>query len=240
MRRNPQVLDGAQLVIIDVDRWMFNKNQPEFLLPMFYRYANLHDRLLLDSADQRVQAVADLLLLHYRERRSLGNWLQGVIDLTRGYYELDSSAERVLWTKEATEIRKTQRKFQPRQVAIRHMADYEQSHRMHVVVDEFVEMCRQRGAKVVFVHTPTTDAYRTCFSEIPGAPQAEEEYFRWLKSFGREHNVIVFNTPDSAGVRKDQFVDYGHLNREGATQLTKAVVRDLFQRSLLPLPPVQR
>lgn len=240
--RNPKLLKQAELVIINVSRWMVNQNRRQTrspaemvgIRPLFYKLANLNDRLFLDRPRELMEAMLDLLFRHLAEKRSLRDWGRGFLDAFRGTSSLRLSTERVWWNKEFWELHVPDENFQPSKAARAHMMEFFISRRMQNLWKEFLQLCHSENLRIVILHPPNPLAYQSAFVSIPGALEGERQYWDFLHELRQQAVVLAYPTPTSAGLEDSDFLDYGHLTKLGATKFTRLVVRELATRSLLP------
>lgn len=235
IRRNPQLLQRADLVVVDLTRSMLNGNNR--IRPLFYRLADLDHRLALDRLGDRLEAVVDLGLLNFREKRGIDQWVQGLVRLLRPERPEPPSPSppRPLWAMTAEARLRSTANFQADVVAARQMTGFTESRMMRTFTDDFVRLCNERGVRLVVMVTPTADGFRDSFPKVPGAVRGNEAFFRWLDGLKDRATVLVFDSPASAGIPDEEFMDYGHLTEKGAAALTRALVRRLTECGLLPL-----
>lgn len=230
LRRNPDLLARVELVIMDVNRQMLRE---EPVRPRFYRYASMSERLALASMTARTEAVLDWLLRHRADKRTVGEWARGITGLMPKDDFLSIYKDRGLWW-HFENGSKADQSLAADNAGWLYMADYEPSASMQAHMNGLLAMLRAREIRCVVMHTPTVQAYRASFTEIPGAAVANHFYMEWLRTLEDRATVLRFDTPESCGLSERHFLDYGHLHRAGARLLTARLVVELKARSLLP------
>lgn len=235
LARNLQLLSRDGLVVIDLTRSILNARVS--VRPLFYRFAGLDERLALDTFGDRSSAVIDVALQNLREKRPVDYWVQGLYRLFRPLKPEPATLEppRPLWKMTSEQSSRSLKHFEAVAAARRQMSDFETSSAARVYADDFARFCTDRHLRLVILTMPTRDAYRNAFGDIPGALEADKAYFAWLNSYSERATILIYNTPESAGISPDEFLDYGHLTEAGAIQLTRTLVRDLMAHGLLPL-----
>jgi len=235
LERNPQVTDRAKLLVIDLTRSQLNDRNE--VRPLFYRLADVRDRLALDRRADRDKAMIDFALLNLREKRSVDLWLQGAYNIatSRSLVPKSPLPTRPLWAITAAERARKLHRFSPAVAAKRQLEHFVKSRMAQSFVQRFLKLCADRKIRVVVLCTPKLNEYHAAIPEIPGATDANKAYFRWLDSLKGQAEIIVYDTSQSAGLTDRDFMDYGHLTEHGAKQLTRTLVHDLTARGLLPL-----
>lgn len=235
LARNPQLLSHAGLVVIDLTRSILNTRVS--VRPLFYRFASLDERLALDTFGDRSAAVIDVALQNLREKRPVDYWAQGLYRLFRPRRPEPPTLEppRPLWQMTPEQRSRSLRRFDAVATARRQMSDFGTSSAARVFGDDFARFCTDRHLRLVILAMPTQDAYRNAFADIPGALEADKAYFGWLNSYSDRATILIYNTPESAGVSPEEFMDYGHLTEAGAMQVTRTLAKDLMAHGLFPL-----
>ena len=88
-------------------------------------------------------------------------------------------------------------------------------------VRETVRLCRDHGAKVGFLMTPEGRGFREMYG-----PGCEQRFVDYVTGVGRELDVPVTDARDWLG--DDDFIDYHHPFRRGATTFTARLARDVL------------
>ena len=235
LERNPRVTERAKLLVIDLTRSQLHGGNE--IRPLFYRLADIDDRLTLDTRAERNRAMVDVALLNLREKRSVDHWLQGSFNMATGRRFVPKSPlpPRPYWSMSKEQLADRLRRFEPVATARRQLGGFFESPVMPAFMDKLMRLCKERSLRVVVLCTPKMEAYRAAFPDIPGALEADKAYFDWLDRLKPEAGVLVYDKPGAVDLTTDDFMDYGHLTEHGAKQLTRTLVRDLKARGLLPL-----
>lgn len=232
LARNQQALRGAELVVIDAAPWMLNANRTNALLPATWRFSTLRQRLQLDRPRERVDALVDLAMRHKTERRELWDWLRGLLRLAAGQSTSSSWGKggKPLWSTARSAQRRTDPGFRPAAAARDHMRNFAVSGRTRAAVEQILSMCEQARTKLVIVDTPALPSYLAQIRAMPGGTDGLRAYSTWLTEL-RAHPAVAavlrYPDPGAAALSPQHFLDYGHLDKDGAGIFSRAVARDL-------------
>ena len=116
----------------------------------------------------------------------------------------------------------------PTLIQIRHMDRYRIGGAPEAGFLRSCRLAQSRGIRLVVVNPPVTDDYR----RLMYSDSATEEYLRFLTETESAEN-FDFHDLDRGVPRftEADFIDFGHLNNDGARTLSQYVAREI----LLPL-----
>ena len=229
LKRNPILLEGADLIIMDFNRQMYNQ-QP--LRPLFYRFASINDRIMFDRMKDKAEGLADFVFRNYAEKRKINDWLNGLTGKTGRKDILTDYADRGMWKKLLG--REVPDHLKPKGAAKGYMGDFAESRMMVRAMNWIAETCQEKNIQLVLLQTPTSSAYKNEIAKVPGGREGNEKYFEWLNSYCPPAIFLNQDVPESLGLSDANLVDYGHLDEASAEEMTRIVVKILKQKGLLP------
>jgi hypothetical protein len=239
-RRNPRLLDTVRLVVLDINPWQFDDAVWETIHNRFLWLATLEERGRAPGW-QKVNGVADWFWPCFSQRRELRDWVLGAQTLARQAREPSSGEadpdDNLYWKTHADKQRREQAlsdsKYAP--VTVAHgMAEMRWSPSMEGFFHDLLRLLHERGVHVLLHQQPRHPDY---LAWVEGHAEARDNYQTYLRFArglaGPDVRVQVWEKHEEVGLRVDDFLDYGHLGRQGAETYTRAIARLITDEHLL-------
>ena len=246
LRRNPELLHEAQVVLFDVQPYMFNTSYEHAVPSRFYNLATLAEATQLAGLAS-LRAVGNWVWPFVSFRRPLRAWVMQVDHWISGSTPLEKATAYPDWHPEAKYYKPTEAelfralstpKFQPREWADVTIGDWSFSRRQAESLLAMVRELRERGIHV-FIHQPPfhPDFYARA-RERDETRRGLERYFSFLDELeAAGAHVEIWMEPKDLGFLPADLPDYGHLTRRLAELYTRAVATRLQDLDMVPNGP---
>lgn len=221
----PQLLDGVQVMVIDVEYFQFNNNSPAREGLRFLRLTDTFDPLWSDIKSTKGidSGLREYLWPVQRERRELMELVKGL-----SLYATDGGPYRPMderWNRyEADPDKLYDPGMEPVAAARRVMKDFEFSEFMLDTWHELADLCQQRDIELFVIHPPVKEAFVSQLTSRDDWTRNRERIQNAIRDFDHRPSTSVIFTELLVDVGlKDEdlmFMDYGHLTSAGARHYT--------------------
>jgi hypothetical protein len=239
-RRNTTLLDEVRLVVLDISPWQMGEAVWDVIYNRFLWNATLSERWQAPGR-RKFEAVGDWLWPCLTERREMRMWLLGLQGLARPHSEPTTAADadernpywRAYADPQQREQAMTRSKFSP-EVAAEGMAQFRWSADMERAVHALLALLSEHHVPVLLHQQPLHPRFFASVEQHAEARDNYSAYSSFVRSLaGPDVHVQIWETPEEAGIRAEQFLDYGHLGRPGAEAYTRTIARLIDDEHLL-------
>jgi len=226
-RKAPVLVSGPGLVVIGVEPWMFNQNEPGRWGLQFDRLATLREKWRVKNLRDRARLVSRHLL-GLPEKRPLDTWLTVLGNLAAPPY-LQAMPRPLYHQDPALAARVAlDPKYQPRSIVRPHMENFVLSPVKAGYLTNLLDLLRTPGRTLVLFMPPARKEYLEAISQDPVMAAGLAEFRKFVQGLAKGGVRLVFwETAGDCGLDESIFLDYGHLSRDGGQRLTEALSREM-------------
>jgi len=235
IKRNPDILNHCDLIIIDVLPVQLHKNK-YFTQnsAMFFRYAALNEKLLINDLPTRVFAVADTVFPFHSMRFKINEWRIGL----RYTHEQVLAYNRELLMNAVSNIRKdlgqlTQ--FELTQRALNSEFPKEdflevQARSLYAVFDAVSD-----EANIILIRPPFRADIEHIIQDDPQFRESEKRLKLFVDSIDRENvHTLWMDSPEAYNLTDDDYNDDGtHLSKAGLLKISNILSGFIKKNGLL-------
>jgi len=230
-RKYPWITESVQLIIIEVEPWMFNANMVHPILkkryeiePYFQRWATLEERLAIPDIKIKTKLLINYLWPFY-EKRSLISWYSTIqhfsssndksANLPYFIYHYNQRAAKALAAHPA---------FKARPIAQCHLSNFEFAYHKGNYLLTVLDYLKNTKAKIVLLQPPVRKEYMDVIYNNPQYLSTYKKIRSFLQTLkSKTVEIVIWETPENCGLNNSIFIDYGHFNKKGADLFTKVL-----------------
>jgi len=225
-RRNPRLLEEAELVILDVDPLHVILNEP--LPERYYRLMTLRERLRVPGPE-KVRAVANWILPVASIRRPLNVWLLELKTYAEGGPTWESRIVMPWWhtvpgEEELREMFERDDAMRPETAARRTYENHRFNRVTEFALADLRALLERHGVRLLIHSPPLHPDYLAWVERNEHAKQAYASYLEFVESLRSPMvDVVTWHRPEQVGLSADRLLDWGHLDRRGAEIYSSAL-----------------
>ena len=228
LRETGGLAESVDLVLLEVPRWNFNRNRVNPLSRVVVDYpeslrqqGGLWDRLSVDGWRNRAGLVAEFFWPAY-QRRTIEDWMDHLASRAPVLPQLPPAS--IHWDEKLHATLSRHPRFRAKNIVLDHFANPEMSGFAYRNFRLLVEELRDAGVEVAIVTLPVRDVY----GQVLRADERRASFVATVDEMassilGDGVFAVACDRAIDCGQSAEIFVDYGHLNKEGARRLTSAL-----------------
>jgi tetratricopeptide (TPR) repeat protein len=234
-RKYPGLLDAAPVVVIEIEPWMFNRNQVHPIYkslhpfePHFYTWATFQERLEYPDMKMKTLLLADYVW-PFSERRSLKDWASAfriVLEMQEPEPHLSIPVyhyDPVSYQKLASNP-----DFTAHQMVRYQLNDYELALHKAEYLKRLIDLLQKKTKRIVLLQPPVRAEYIDAIYDNPKYLDTYMQVLKFIHSLENENvHSIIWETPKDCGLDDAVFIDYGHFNAKGAYIFTQRLWSEL-------------
>jgi hypothetical protein len=225
-RRNPELLQSVQLVVMDIGPWQMDEHVWDFIRNRFLWHATLRERWQA-TGWRKAAPLADWFWPVLTQRRELRSWVLGIQALARPSPQLEEPEENLYWSAFASakgrQTASNHPDFAP-VAAAQGLTRMSWSAPMEQRLRELLRILHDHEVPLLLHQSPRHPDYFAWIDQHPEAKEKYQDYVRFAHSLaGPTIRVQIWEKPKEVGLKTEDFLDYGHLGRPGAEIYTRAL-----------------
>ena len=219
-------LDSAELFVIEVAYWSFNRNwlhprtnRPDPTPQEVRQWGTLSDRLAIEAPADRARFVADFFWPLY-QRREPAAWVRRIKGPWTPAPQLPGPPP--TWNRGKAGGLARRPGFRAENIALDHFHDAELSRFELHCLDQLLAHVSALGARAVLARLPTRRVYLETAWTVPGAREFAAAVDREIElRLGDRVTSFDCLRAEDCGLRESWLVDYGHMTQDGAHAFTR-------------------